>query len=292
MQLIPTHLLCLVFQFKIQVESDQGGSKDDTALNSICLECNNGMEICSTKGFYGSWATSTESADGFSAADYKEEAKASDVSGGNDFAMYSQGTNSFSEHKATGASIPGWGTWRGKQYCRTGARICAIQTKVQKQHSGDNIGLNGVRLYCCANVVSVKVNLDALFEIEGGGDNGSSYTVSKQVSVGLISSSQIDQATSFSVAASMSASVSWGAFSATAGLEASYAKSAFSSALSSRQEKTTSTTSWVLRFAGPLYVYQGRTTVYMSDGGSFELAGDVIHQSDSRLNVTNIEVLQ
>ncbi len=282
----------------MQVEASQGGGTgdddDDTAVNSICLECNNGMEICSSKGYWGTWGSSAESSAGYDAADFQLEEGSDDESGGNNLKLYtSTSSSSFTEHAVSGVTIPGWGNWLGKQYCRKGAKICAIQTQVEAMQSTgtDDAALDGVRLFCCANVDSVKVHLDAIYEIEGNSGDGSTYTETKQVSVGLISSSQIDESTSFSVAASVSASVGWGGVSASVGLEAGYAKSAFSSALNSREQQRTRNTVWQVTFSDPLYVYQGRTTVYMSDGGTFELAGDVIQQSDSKLDVTNIEVL-
>ncbi len=282
----------------MQVEASQGGNdledEDDTGLNSICLECNNGMVICSTKGEWGSWATSAESTHGFDAANFKQEQYHSfDNAGGSNLYMYKNSSTGYTEFQATGTTIPDFGQWRGTRYCRKGAKICAIQTKVQEKQvsGGDDVALDGVRLYCCANVVSVKVYLDALYEIEGQGGSKSSYTETRDIAVGLVSSTQIDESTSFDVAASLSLSANFGVFSGSAGLEASYAKSAFSSALNSRQQKTTKSTSWHVRFSDPLYIYQGRTVVYMSDGGTFELAGDLIQQSDSRLNASSIEAL-
>ncbi len=282
------------FQFKMRVQPNQGSGadNDDTALNSICLVCNNGMEVCSKQGTLGTWGSSTENTDGFSAADFLMERHQDDSAGGVNMKLYKHGSSGYTAYAISGVTVPTWGVWRGMQYCRKGAKICAIQTRVQDPlSSGDDVALSGVKLFCCSNVKSVKVHLDAMYEVEGNSGSHSYYTETRQITTGLVSSSQIDETTSFGVAASLSASVGWGAFSGSVGLETSYAKSAFSSALTNRKEQTTSTTSWKVKFSDPLYVYQGRTTVYMSDGGSFELAGDIIQQSDSKLDVTNIEVL-
>lgn len=214
----------------------------------------------------------------------------SDSAGVTHVCLYSYSSGTYHPRYAEGFT---WGTWTNKQYCKKGARICAIQTRVQKYtKSGDNVALDGVRFYCCANVVGVTVHLDPVFELAGGSGTGSYFTEQRQISVGLVSSSQIDQSTSFSIAASMSASIDYKIFSASLSVDTSFAQSAFSSTLSTRQSKTTKTTTWHLKFGDPLFVYQGRTVVKMSDGGSFEMAGEVLQQSSKKLKSTAIEVLK
>lgn len=50
-------------------------SGDDSAINSICMYCNNGMNICSTKGGRGSWHKSDYVSGGFVAGNVRHESK-------------------------------------------------------------------------------------------------------------------------------------------------------------------------------------------------------------------------
>ena len=140
--------LCSDFQFKLQVEPSQD-TGDDTALNSICLVCSNGEEICSKKGFWGAWGESEECSRGFIAADYKLELQSTgDNTAGNDFKLYCKPDET--EFKVSEIPIPGWGNWVGKKSCSQQSVICGIQTRVQEdQFDGDDSTLNGVKLFCC-----------------------------------------------------------------------------------------------------------------------------------------------
>ncbi len=149
------------FQFWLQVDPDQGDFSDDSALNSICLVCNDddATEICSKRGFWGKWGQSQVCSQGFISAAFKWEANqhASDDTAGNDLALYCNDATE-TEFRVHGVSIPGWGNWensqgawRVKQHCWLFTRICGIQTRVEEKqgYSKDDSALNGVRLKCC-----------------------------------------------------------------------------------------------------------------------------------------------
>ncbi len=276
-----------------------GSSYDDTALNSICLVCNNYMEICSKKGFWGSWGESSTCAQGFGGVDFQLEAFQgggnNDDTAGNNLAIYCNPSST--EYKISAISISGWGDWQGRRYCRTGAAFCGIQTRVEaRQGKGDDTALNGVRLDCCAKVASVMVRLNPLFEIAGGSGSESSVTYTKTFSLGLLSSSQFDQRTSFEIATAVSAEVSYAGAAASASASASVntnsVSSTFSSALNTREEKRSETTTWVVKFSDPLYVYQGRTTIHMSDGSAIEMGGEFLVQANEKLSTASYPILQ
>ena len=120
---------------------------DNTALNSICLRCRNGYFICSKKGYWGTWATSPTSNDGFDAANLKidrHQGNKVDDMGAKDFQVYNSGVTYSARNGRPN------GIWMGTQYCPSGQRICGIQTRVSgKQGKYDDIALSGVILQCC-----------------------------------------------------------------------------------------------------------------------------------------------
>ena len=149
--------------FSQKVEGKQGGD-DDTALNGICLKCNNGREICSRVGGWGSWASSAQCSAGFTGADFKVEGK---QGGGDDTAanalelVCASGGSRFVSNNGV------WGSWEGYKYCSTGQRICGIQTRVEPAQGGDDdeddTALNGVDLRCCGKISSVHVQLVEIY---------------------------------------------------------------------------------------------------------------------------------
>ncbi len=159
----------------------------------------------------------------------------------------------------------------------------------------DDSALNGVRLQCCAKVASVKVRLNPLFELAGGSGSGSSVTYTKSFSLGLLSSSQFDKSTSFEIATAVSAEVSYAGAAASASASASVntnsVTSTFSSALNTKEEKRSETTTWVVKFSDPLYVYQGRTSIHMSDGSVIEMGGEYLVQSNQKLSTSSYTIL-
>ena len=124
--------------FKLRVEGDQG-SGDDTALNSICLGCSHGDEICSNEGKWGNWGTAKNDdkkpeadtcKEGFFAAKYRMEMKqyGSDDTAGNDLYLY----------------------------CKDKESICGIKTRVEEDQGYcsdcDDTSLNGMELQCCEDI--------------------------------------------------------------------------------------------------------------------------------------------
>ena len=62
--------------FSQQVLEPQGGG-DDSVLNSVCLQCSTDGEVCSKKGYWGSWSNSSTSEAGFNGADLSIEPETS-----------------------------------------------------------------------------------------------------------------------------------------------------------------------------------------------------------------------
>ena len=136
-------------KFKQRVEEDRGG-RDDSALNSICLVCNQGQEVCSSTGWWGSWATSSECKAGFIQANFKIES----MQGGGDDSAANElklrcGDGSSNNWKTT-SNAGKWGSWQGVKSCGYKKVICGISTRIERQRGGrDDSALNGVELYCC-----------------------------------------------------------------------------------------------------------------------------------------------
>ena len=133
--------------FSAQNEKAQG-PLDDTALNSICLLCNNNAKVCSSLGSWGKFHYSEKSEAGFNGANFKREPDQGwpyDDTEGVDIKMY---------HDGDCFTVEGgheWGEWQGMQRCNQGERICALRTQVEPPQGGnDDTALNGVELWCCS----------------------------------------------------------------------------------------------------------------------------------------------
>ena len=133
--------------FSQRLEGKQGGG-DDTALNTICLQCSTGWHICSRRGFWGDWARSSTSSDGFNKANLSFEPKqgGGDDTAANQLILYNTDTGG----RYTTGQGNFWGRWLGSQRCPSGERICGLKTRVEgKIGGGDDTALNGVILQCC-----------------------------------------------------------------------------------------------------------------------------------------------
>ena len=144
-----------VYGFKLQSEKKQGGSEDDSALNSIELHCrkpNSAFKtksISSSKGFWGdwgstAWCTSDKPVDGFKVQEEPKQGE-DDDSSLNNIALYCK-----DETAAKHASVnTNWGSWKPVQRCPDGFAVVGLKTRVEnKQGDGDDTALNGLELYC------------------------------------------------------------------------------------------------------------------------------------------------
>ena len=135
--------------FSTRVEGKMGRKGDDTALNAICLTCNTGGQVCSKKGGWGDWKSSSTSNEGFYGADFSIEpyrGRKGDDTAGNALVLY--GTND--EKYVTGQENL-YGKWQGRLNCVKGDVICGLRTKVEDAlgENRDDTALNGVELVCC-----------------------------------------------------------------------------------------------------------------------------------------------
>ena len=139
--------------FKQRVEDWQGEDGDDTGLNSICLICNTGKEVCSSGKSWGSWSDETSKCKrGFYGADLRFEPYQGkgDGTAANDFKMKCRdGSWKTADNGKT------WGSWLGFKACPSDQIICGLKTRVQEWQGGgnddsaDDSALNGVELACC-----------------------------------------------------------------------------------------------------------------------------------------------
>ena len=153
-----------VVSYKLNVQQWQHDG-DDTALNSICLICNTGDEICSKGKSWGEWSEpSAQCSKGFYGADLRFEPNQGneDDTGANDFKLKCR-----DENWITAGNGETRGDWLGFQACRSGEVVCGLKTRVQDWQGerrrrcikirqliscrdyNDNTVLNGVELVCC-----------------------------------------------------------------------------------------------------------------------------------------------
>jgi hypothetical protein len=122
---------------------------DDTALNAICLVCNNGRTVCSKQSYWGDWYNSQSCGDGFTGFNLKVEGKqgSDDDTAANDVKLWCP-----SQQTWIAANNPArWGQYQGQTYCPGGTKICGIRTRVEESCGGDcdDTALNGVQFRCC-----------------------------------------------------------------------------------------------------------------------------------------------
>ena len=121
---------------------------DNTFLNSICLYCSTGGQVCSLEGSYGDWKVSLTSKMGFNGAMLSSEPNegTGDDTAADKLKLYRGDDEFMTDHPK---SI--YGIWRERQNCPAGEIICGLSTRVQTQAMppSDDTGLNGVILQCC-----------------------------------------------------------------------------------------------------------------------------------------------
>ena len=283
--------------FSQKVEGKQGGD-DDTALNGICLKCNNGREICSSIGGWGSWASSAQCSAGFTGADFKVEGK---QGGGDDTAA-----NALELVCASGGSRfvgnnGAWGRWEGYKYCSTGQRICGIQTRVEPAQGGDDdeddTALNGVDLRCCGKISSVHVQLVEIYRRPGDGNpdpEGAKYMKHITSSTGLVNySGHYYSSTIFDIARRVQSVAGYsGAVGSVTGDThlAELVTTVLTSPLDKRHSSSSTTLSVPVNVYRDVYAYVAETTVTMSDGSWFRFRGSEVVKSNGELNTSSLGI--
>ena len=253
--------------FKVRVETKFSG--DNSALNSVCLICKDGREICSKLGFWGPWYTSRQCEAGFTEGKFRFERNqgSGDDSAGNTLLLNCGGGHNYMA--AVGAPNY-WGDWSSRS-CPYGTRVCGIQTRIEpRQGDGDDSALNGIKLRCCATVVKVEAYLKTIYHGDGGSGDKSYTTIRRTVESGLSTTSQIDNREQFSIATHVGVSVSYGAVSGDASIDTSYLRDTFRSTINTRTEKVTETKEYNIYMNKPTYIYQARSTIRLSDGSTIE----------------------
>ncbi len=145
--------------FQMRVESSQG-SGDDTSLNSVQLQCraqSGGASwwISSHNGFWGSWGNvaSCKNASTSAPTNFLDGARlrvepsqgSGDDTGANDATFSCRQGDVI--NPGGGRSI---GNWSSDATCPADSAICGISTRVEdRQGSGDDTAMNGIRLKCC-----------------------------------------------------------------------------------------------------------------------------------------------
>jgi len=262
--------------FKVRTEGQQGRG-DDTALNSICLKCASGEQICSRQGFWGDWHSSSTCNKGFSRADLRIEGH---QGRGDDTAGNTLRLKCGSGWRYANNAPDMWGDWWEEKGCKYGTKICGLKTRVEgRQGGGDDTALNGVEFFCCAKVSKVEVFLKPIIEAAGGSGNKSSYRRKIKVSVGLKSSSTIQRTTAVNVASELSASGLIKAVNFGGKISSSFARSTFSSVFRQTSMNRTEEREYTIFFDKPTYVYQARSTIVLTDGSEISQGSHVIQRS-------------
>lgn len=143
--------------YQMRVEANQGTNKDDTALNTVQLQClsrdaSHVEWILPHSGMWGTWGTAVSCSgptNFIKSARMKIEPNLGsnrDDTAANDieFGCYYGGSIS------AGNGAP-WGTWTDWNYCPAGSAACGLSIRVEANQgtNRDDTAMNGLRLYCC-----------------------------------------------------------------------------------------------------------------------------------------------
>ena len=252
-------------RFLVQTEPAIRG--DDTALNSVCIYCKDSHIYCSKKGTWGSWYYSGVCEGGFTTANYRfENPIDGDDTAGNTLELLC--STNYQYYRAIGAP-DNWGKW-SDGHCPHGTRICGIQTRVEDPIDGDDTALNGIRFTCCATVKKVEAYLKSIYHGEGGSGHKSYVMIKRVVSTGVSSSSTISSTTKLDIAVHVGGSVSYGAVTGQASVDVGYLREKFKSTINTWSQNITETKEFTIYLKHPTYLYQARSTIYMSDGSTVE----------------------
>ena len=136
-----------VVAFQLKTEKDQGGNKDDTALNGIKLQCadigsgRDDSSIHSKVGDWGDWGAeyrcpSGSALTGFRLRGEKDQGRGDDTAANNLMGFCRSSTTQEETDSITGDGLS-WGDWSARRDCPRGYAICGIKTQVEdSQGSG------------------------------------------------------------------------------------------------------------------------------------------------------------
>jgi len=140
--------------FRLRVEKKQGAGVDDTGLNSIKVQCTDGIEGTSKEGFWGDWKPKHTCPSGVvTSFNFMSEAnqKGDDDAAGNNVNLKCEDGKTMKGEGVSWASSS-WDCPNNKMCsCPSGMALCGIKTKVEpKQGSGsDDTSLNQIEFICC-----------------------------------------------------------------------------------------------------------------------------------------------
>lgn len=148
-----------VNEFWIKLESCCDSGNDDTAMNSIMMNCNDlsttevkqvkEHEINSIQGPWGTDLGKKRCLNGYMTgfklySDKWEGSWTDDIAASN----LKMGCEDGNDLDAGGISE--WGSWSSYQQCPSGSAICGLQTRVYPKTKGeDNVALCDVKMFCC-----------------------------------------------------------------------------------------------------------------------------------------------
>jgi hypothetical protein len=158
--------------YRMKVEGQQGGG-DDTALNSVELQCTDregGNSILSAHpGHWGNWNGWRYCTNN---SFIKSGALKVEGTGGDDTSANSvkvQCTDG-SEMEAPGGAP--WGGWSGFAACPAGQAVCGIEARIEApQGGGDDTAMNGLKFVCCEyeRRSDASTSIDLQVEANGAG---------------------------------------------------------------------------------------------------------------------------
>ncbi|NXD46989.1 VMO1 protein, partial [Copsychus sechellarum] len=134
---------------QLKVQPHQGFFRDDTGLNGVRLICDTRTDtVTSSVGPFGFWGRSEVCPPGQHLVSFRLRVEASqglwDDPAATDMAVMCSGDSVL---EGGGLARGDWGYW--SQSCAMACRICGIRSRLEPSNSGDNSGLNDVKLYCC-----------------------------------------------------------------------------------------------------------------------------------------------
>ncbi|GAB0201165.1 vitelline membrane outer layer protein 1 [Grus japonensis] len=136
--------------FQLKVEPHRGFFGDDTALNGVRLLCQDREVVTSSEGPRGTWSFPLSCGRGQRLVSFRLRVEAPrglwDDTAANDLDVTcSDGT----VLEGQGGPAGTWGNW--SVACPPAWGVCGLRTRLEPpQPRGDDTGLNGVEMFCCA----------------------------------------------------------------------------------------------------------------------------------------------